>query len=454
MSQHQCPGSAAEGKIWFAHTEQPSASAEGLVLRGPKKFRVHTRAYTDPAIFRAEMDRVFAKTWVYVAHESQIRNAGDYVTSYIGLQPVIVSRDGNGEVHVLVNRCVHRGAVICRDGRGHGTEFNCPYHGWVYGLDGKLLAMSERREAGGYSEDFEAPAGLHKLPRVEIYRGFIFASFNPDVVPIAEHLGRARDVIDRKLDLSPVGEIEFVSRPFVGRYQGNWKFQAENIVDEYHFMHTHKGFVQLQAKYGQTTGDFNVHRGGSAKSMRKVRFAGVTWDCHNGHGLVETPAGEIESLLTGEFSEYFQDVHDRHGAEMLASMTGKLTASIFPNLGLIHNQVRTWRPIAPDLTEVTVYPYELKGAPAGYNEGMLRSQERFYGPAGHGQADDVEIFARNQQGLAGSSVEWLILERGVDSDVRDEHGDFKGLTTSEAPQRALWREWERLMATSQTREAA
>jgi benzoate/toluate 1,2-dioxygenase alpha subunit len=441
VSQDQC----TDAKVWFARTEQPSATADGLVLKSPKTFRVHTRAYTDPAIFNAEMDRIFMKTWVFVAHESQIAKPGDYQTSYIGQQPVIVSRDQEGHVHVLVNRCVHRGAVICREAHGHGSEFNCPYHGWVYGLDGKLVAMSERREAGGYAEDFNAPEGLFKLPRIEVYRGFIFASFNAGVRPLQEHLGRAKGIIDRKLDMSPMGQIEFVSRPYVGRYDGNWKFQAENIVDEYHFMHTHKGFVQLQAKYGQTTGDFDVHKGGSVKTMRKIRFAGVTWNCVNGHGLVETPSGEIESYLTGEFAHFFQAVHDRHGAQMLASMTGKLSASIFPNLGLIHNQVRVWRPIAPDLTEVTVYPYELKGAPAGYNEGMLRSQERFYGPAGHGQADDIEIFARNQQGLSASAVEWLILERGVETDIADDDGNYKGLTTSEAPQRALWREWDRLM---------
>ncbi|HTJ98006.1 MAG TPA: Rieske 2Fe-2S domain-containing protein [Bordetella sp.] len=443
MSQSNCAGA----KVWYGRGETAPA-AQDLVRQAPRTFRVHTRAYTDPTVFEAEMERVFARTWVFVAHESMIPNPGDYHTSYIGLQPVIVSRDPAGAVNVLVNRCVHRGAVICREQRGNATEFNCPYHGWVYGIDGKLLAMSERREAGGYADDFDAPEGLFKLPRVEIYRGFIFASFNAQVQPLLQYLGRARGVIDRKLDMSPVGEIEFVSRPYVGRYQGNWKFQAENIVDEYHFMHTHKGFVQLQAKYGQTTGDFDVHKGGSAKSMRKVRFAGVTWNCVNGHGLVETPSGEIDSYLSGEFGDYFRGIRDRHGADTLASMTGKLSASIFPNLGLIHNQVRVWRPIAPDLTEVIIYPYELKGAPAGYNEGMLRSQERFYGPAGHGQADDVEIFARNQQGLAGSAVDWLILERGVDTDVLDEEGNYKGLTTSEAPQRALWREWDRLMSDS------
>jgi benzoate/toluate 1,2-dioxygenase alpha subunit len=440
VSNEQC----IEEQIRFVRSE-PANVARDVLRRSPTTFRVHARAYTDDAIFRAEMERIYTRTWVFVGHDSQVPNPGDYHTSYIGLQPVIISRSDDGEVHVLVNRCMHRGSVICRDLRGHGTEFNCPYHGWVYGLDGKLLAMSERREAGGYSETFEAPEGLFRLPRMERYRGFIFASFNPDVPPLQEYLGRARSLIDRKLDMSPAGEIEFISRPYVSRYQGNWKFQAENIVDEYHFMHTHKAFVQLQAKYGQTTGDFDVHKGGSAKLMRQVRFSGSTWDCVNGHGLVETPSIEIQSYLDGEYAEYFRGIRDQHGEQTLASMTGKLSASIFPNLGLIHNQVRIWRPIAPDLTEVIIYPYELKGAPAGYNEGMLRSQERFYGPAGHGQADDVEIFARNQQGLAESAVNWLILERGVETDEPDGAGNYRGLTTSEAPQRALWREWERLM---------
>lgn len=441
MSQEQC-SAANNGR---AATREPTGIANGLVRRSPSTFRIHTRAYVDLDVFRAEMEHIFTKTWVFVGHESQIPNPGDYHTSHVGLQPVIASRDLEGKVHVMVNRCAHRASILCRNIRGHGNEFNCPYHGWVYGLDGKLLAMSERREAGGYSENFEAPQGLFHLPRVHVYRGFIFASFNPEVQDLPEYLGLAKSVIDRKLDMSPVGEIEFVSRPYVGRYEGNWKFQAENIVDEYHFMHTHKGFVQLQAKYGQTTGDFDVHKGGDAKLMRKVRFAGVTWDCANGHGMVETPSGEIDSYLTGPYKDFFQDIVDRFSPSMLASMTGKLSTAIFPNLGLIHNQVRVWRPITPELTEVTVYPYELKGAPAGYNEGMLRSQERFYGPAGHGQADDVEIFACNQQGLGGSALEWLILERGVDSDEPDGNGNFKGLTTSEAPQRALWREWEKLM---------
>jgi hypothetical protein len=246
--------------------------------------------------------------------------------------------------------------------------------------------------------------------------------------------------------MSPTGEIELRSKPYVMRYQGNWKFQIENIVDSYHFMHTHRGFVALQAKFGDSTGDFGLHKGGSDKDMRKHRFRGNTFNLPGGHAQLERPAEHLQEDLQGEFSEYFQGLLAQHGAEAMEWIAGKISGTVFPNMGMIHQQIRIWRPIAPDLTEVEIYPYELKGAPAGFNEGMLRSQERFYGPAGHGMADDVDIFARNQQGLAGSAVEWLIIERGLDSDEKLPNGDIRGLPSSEAPQRALWREWQQLMA--------
>jgi hypothetical protein len=100
---------------------------------------------------------------------------------------------------------------------------------------------------------------------------------------------------------------------------------------------------------------------------------------------------------------------------------------------------------------VEIYPYELVDAPPAFNEGMLRSQERFYGPAGYGMPDDIDIFARNQQGLAGSSVDWMILERGLTSDEQQPDGAYLGMPSSEAPQRAVWREWLKLMSNTGAR---
>jgi benzoate/toluate 1,2-dioxygenase alpha subunit len=356
-----------------------------------------------------------------------------------------VTRGDRGELSVLVNRCVHRGSVVCRDLRGTANYFRCPYHGWVYAKDGSLAGISMREGDSGYSEHFEAPTGLLRLPRVGSYRGLVFASFNPDVCSLEEHLGRAMAMIDSKVDQSPAGEIVLRSDPYTVIYKGNWKFQAENIVDGYHFTFVHEAFVKLQEVYGDSTGDFGVHKGHGMSETRKIRAKGVSYGCAQGHGISIKPADDLQPLLQGRFAGYYQRLRELHGGEKLSYIAGSAAASIFPNLGIIHHQVRTWRPLAPGLTEVTVYPYELRDAPEEINVGWLRSQERFYGPAGHGMPDDVEIFALNQQGLDASAVDWLILERGIDSERLNEAGEYEGTPSGETPQRAFWRRWKQLM---------
>jgi phenylpropionate dioxygenase-like ring-hydroxylating dioxygenase large terminal subunit len=426
----------------------PTTGSAGLVLEEAHKFRVHTRAYNDRAVFDAEMRNIFDRVWIFVGHTSEIPNPGDYKTSYIGMQPVIVVRTDNGDVNVLVNRCVHRGAVVCREMRGNARQFECPYHGWVYQNDGKLLAIPHAKEAGGYSEHFDKPAGLFKVPKVDMFRGLIFACMDPDVVSLDEFLGRAKLLLERRFNLSPSGEIVFRSRPFVSRYKGNWKFQAENIVDDYHFVFTHTAFIDLQAKYGDATGNFGLHPGGSASEMKKSRYRGNVWGVDQGHGILDAPALSPESFLNGRFGDYYKAIQDKVGEEEFKWVVGRGIGCIFPNLGIIHQQIRTWRPIAPDLTEVVIYPFELKGAPDEFNQGMLHAQERFYAPSGYGAPDDVEMFASNQHGLEGHAVDWLLLERGVDTDEKQPNGDYRGQPSSEACQRSYWRQWNRLMTKS------
>ena len=105
---------------------------------------MHGLVYTDADVFAAEMDRIFGATWVYVAHESEIPARGDHKTASIGSTPVIVARDDVGTVRVLLNRCRHRGSLVCREERGNGRSFQCPYHGWVYANDGRLTEFPQR----------------------------------------------------------------------------------------------------------------------------------------------------------------------------------------------------------------------------------------------------------------------------------------------------------------------
>jgi phenylpropionate dioxygenase-like ring-hydroxylating dioxygenase large terminal subunit len=425
--------------------QSPSVDPASLVQRGPGTFRVHTDAYTDPRIFELEKERIWSRTWVYVGHESEIPEPGNYKTSHIGRAPIIVSRGDDGGINVFYNRCRHRGSVVCREPRGFANSFRCPYHGWIYGKDGRLLGVSMR---DGYAKDFDQPDGLLPVAKVESYKGLIFASASDDVPDLKEQLGLAATWIDRRVGMSPVGEIELVSDPYVVEYKGNWKFQIENIIDEYHFAFVHEPFMKLQEKYGDRTGDYGAHVSGSVENMNQRRQAGRrSWGGVGGHGLGERQVSDdkLDELLGGEDSEYYKTLLDQHGRDELSRMVGGGSVMTHPNLGLIHRQIRVIRPLSVDRTEVTIYPYEVKGAPASHNEGWLRSQERFYGPAGYGMPDDVEMFALNQQGLAAKAVEWLILERGLDREEVNEHGDKSAPVGGETPLRALWEEWLNLM---------
>jgi benzoate/toluate 1,2-dioxygenase alpha subunit len=425
----------------------PESDVDQLVMDTEDNFRVRGRVYSDREIFEAEMQKIFATTWVFVAHESEVPNTGDYKTSFIGLQPVIVSRSEDGEVYVMLNRCRHRGAVVCRERTGNANYFRCPYHGWVYGNDGKLTGIAQRR--GGYTEDFEKPEGLVRVPRVDNYRGLIFASLSPEGPGLLEHLGEARVWIDRQFDRSPVGEIELRYEPHVSEYQGNWKFQVENTTDGYHGDFVHESFWMIQEKFGAKSGRHGAYVQSSVKDIKKMRKQGRTMGFDQGHGLWNTPLdpAALDQMLEGEHGEYYRGLVEKYGREEVVTMLSNMNVMVFPNVGILHGQIRVVRPIAVDRTEVSIYPFALKGVPEEINEERLRGYERFFGPSSFGSPDDVEIFALNQQGLQANQIDdWLILERGLRREKVTETGARVSHVTDETPQRALHRRWKQIMS--------
>ena len=145
-------------------------------------YRANRRIFTDEEIFELEMKHIFEGNWIYLAHESQLPEPGDYFTTYMGRQPVVITRDKDGELHLLINACAHRGAMICRRKTDNRTTLTCPFHGWTFRNDGTLLKVKDP-EGAGYPESFDTNGShnMTKVARFDSYRGFLFGSLNPDV---------------------------------------------------------------------------------------------------------------------------------------------------------------------------------------------------------------------------------------------------------------------------------
>ena len=422
----------------MALRERALHSYAELVRDDPAEFRVHGAVYTDPEVFAAEMDRIFERSWLYVGHVSELPAAGDYKTVVIGTQPVIVTRHEDGQIYCLYNRCRHRGAVVCRQERGHSNFFRCRYHNWVYANNGDLIGMSQ---STGYPDDFDrSQFGLVRVPRMAAYRGLLFVCLAEDGPSLVEHLAPVRKYIDYWVGRSPVEEIEILPPPHRYEYPGNWKLQAENGYDGYHGNYVHLSWQRV----------LQLSNESSVEEVQRYRQEGCARGLKNGHGLLErpgslNPAASWTARMMDRYPEYAAAIRRRFSEPELVEISARRNIFVFPNLYLFDTHLRVIVPKAADRTEVQLYVYGLNGVPDAINEGRVRGHERFYGPAGFGAPDDVEVFTEVQSGVHATGHNWNLLNRGQHRE-RIEDGEWIGHTTDEAPQRSLYRQWQRGMA--------
>ena len=409
-----------------------------LVLRD----RVHSRIYTDPAIFDEELEKIFRRTWVFVGHESEIPEPGDFRARRIGRQPVLFVRGQDGVVRVLMNRCTHRGSLVCVEERGNAGRFVCPYHSWTFCNTGELIGVTDPER---YGEFAKADHGLRPAPRVADYRGFTFASLSPDGPSLDEHLGLAKAEIDIAVDISPIGEIRVAAGAHKYGYDGNWKLQAENSVDAYHLNYLHQSYMQVvRDRTGIQGSDM-----GSGASPARIRSLG------NGHVSWETAPLGMELQFIGSNKEpgswreaYKAALVERHGLDYARYLYARSAPHvlIFPNLVMIAAHIRIIQPVAADRTEVFLMPVLLDGAPEELNQQRLRGHESFYGPAGGGATDDMDIFERQMAGFRATVDPWIYLGRGLGREERHPDGSVSGQLTDELGNRAMLQQWKTMMA--------
>ena len=421
------------------------ASLAALVGDG----RVHSRVYTDPAIFELEMERIFSTVWVYVGHESEVPKGGDYQMRTLGRTPVLLVRGVDKTVRVLINRCRHRGAQVCETETGNSKFFQCWYHGWTYDSTGTLISVTGKE---GYGDRLDMKEmGLSQAPRVGTYRGFVFASLAKEGESLEAYLGTSAPIFDLLVDASPTGEIFADGGAHKTQYLGNWKLVG---MDGYHPHFVHAS-VMASMHRNPESGIGATHREDPFDDKARTR----TVDFGHGHAMLDFRQHRINHYQphteylkkTKGGAEYVEAMHQAYGdqrARTLISLGGDPHLGFFPNMQLIGNQIRIITPLAPGLTQVTMTAVRLGGVSEEINAERLRVHESFYGPAGAGSPDDAEIFERVQRGLAAEVNPWVEISRGMDREQTDADGNTVGLISDEVPQRGMMRYWSELMTKS------
>lgn len=413
--------------------------------------RVNMNVYTDAEIFHLEMRRIYYQTWIYVGHESEIASAGDYLTTYIGQVPVIVSRDEDAAIHVLINRCAHRGTTVCQRERGTANFFKCEYHGWVYNNKGALTGVSL---AKGYGEGELGDAqqiGLQPVAKVDSYQGLIFASLNPDVESLPDFLGNAKPYLDDWAAQAPDGVIQVEGNAYAHTFPGNWKLQAENNTEGYHPDFLHQAAVRVQIHNSQRA---RAARGESTdKPVRRKRIAAMEargYDLGGGHNLIETP--QVSVLAKKRFpQEFLDELAKAYGEDRVEALLGPpWRMTIFPNLAIAGSNIRVIQPLGPGETHVRQAYVDVPTAPESVREHRRVQEQGFYGPAGYGGPDDIEMFTRMQEGFrtaqAAALDPWLLFSRQATSEETLDNGVRAADSTSEITQRAVYRGWAQYMA--------
>ncbi|NLA88880.1 MAG: Rieske 2Fe-2S domain-containing protein [Alcaligenaceae bacterium] len=371
-------------------------------------YRCRRDIFTDPDIFELEMKHIFEGNWVYLAHESQIPEVNDYFTTYIGRQPIVITRSRDNELNALINACAHRGATLCRRKRGNRGSFTCPFHGWTFNNKGKLLKVKDDKTTE-YPVQFntEGSHDLTKVARFENYKGFLFGSLNPDVLPLDEYLGETKVIIDQIVEQSPEG-IEILAGNSSYIYNGNWKLQMENGADGYHVSSVHWNYLATMGRRHEE-GTKAVDAQGWSKSVNGV------YGFENGHILLWTNTlnPEVRPVYSNR-----DDLVERLGeeqADLIVKQTRNL--GLYPNVYLMDQfstQIRVTRPIDVDKTEVTIYCWAPKNESPENRAIRLRQYEDFFNVSGMGTADDLEEFRACQEGYqAATNAPWNDLSRGA-----------------------------------------
>lgn len=399
---------------------------------------ISRRIFIEPEIYEMELRQIFARCWLFLCHDSQIPRPGDFMTTYMGEDPILVVRNGAGHVGAFLNVCRHRGNRLCRADDGNAASFICAYHGWTFGNDGQLTGVPNLREAYHGELDRES-LGLLSVAQLESYKGLWFATFDPDAPPLREYLGEMAWYIDTFIDRCEGGVEVIATHKWITPC--NWKFPAENFGgDAYHVQWNHLSAVKIGLSRGVTA---NTH------STQRMASPG------NGHALICVGPDDVGDPPMPEIEAYEKQiaasVRQRLGPR--ANLINPIVGTVFPNFSLLRGTSRTfrvWQPRGPEKTEIRSFVFADKTSPPEVKRAIRQAGVRGFSPSGSFEQDDMDNWQECTQTCRGVVSRRMPINNRMglgrdrfDPDLGAWVSDYR---FSESNQRRFYRRWAELMA--------
>jgi phenylpropionate dioxygenase-like ring-hydroxylating dioxygenase large terminal subunit len=401
---------------------------------------ISRRVFTSQEIYQWEKDFIFARSWLYLCHESQLPNIGDYLATTMCETPVIVARGENNKIHVSVNSCRHRGLPVCRSDRGNAKRFICPYHNWSYTVEGALHTVPQEKQ-------FLAPLdksclGLKQVPRIDSYGGLVFGSFNEHIEPLHDYLGDMRFYLDTMFDRYH-GGVEVIGSAHKWHIPANWKLPVENqLGDVGHGPYLHGSLLKGTPQVDEL----------EAYGLNVVPKAG------HGAALRLLPAEfPIDKRMWGtdgiahmdkEVNEYLVEKH-REVEERLGKVRGRikgLTFGVYPNFSFLwgNNTIRIAHPRGPGAIDYWSWWVVEKNAPDHIKKKLQQNYTFFFGPGGVLEQEDAEAWSEQYK---GSNIDFMDDSRyyyGLGAGEEKSYPELPGLTGScfnELYAREFYKRW-------------
>lgn len=402
---------------------------------------VSRRCWSDDYVYALEKQGIFGRSWLFLGHESQIRNPGDFVQAYMCETPIILSRGMDGELYANVNSCTHRGLPVCRADHGNTRRFVCPYHSWSYSVEGDLVTIPQESEVQHKPD--KSALGLKRVPRVASWRGMVFGSFDPDIVPLEDYLGDMRFYLDAFFERFENG-IEFVGAPHRWVLNANWKLPVENqLGDVNHGAFLHHAVIPREVQdVIEDLGHSVVTAPGHGATFRLLPedapVDDVAW------GMEGTGA-----IFGGdEVQNYLREVQAR-AAERVGPLRARmkgLTYGIYPNLSFLwsNTSFKVSHPRGPGKVEYWSWSVVPADAPDAVKKVLRTNYSSFFGPGGILEQEDSEVWVQQFKGSNIDFADDRPYFYGLGLDEEKPHPELPGLvsvTANEFYARHFFRRW-------------